>query len=419
MQIRDPIHRGITLSPSEVELLRSPWLQRLRTISQTGFASLPFPGATHSRFSHSLGVMHLAGRAFDNAYRQWSFSEPDARERFRAVVRVAALVHDLGHAPFSHCTEFAMPPLSALGLTWVPAASRRATHEDYTLAILEHGSLGATIARAFPFTARHVAALIASEVRVGDNWFRDGGFDHRRLLAQIVSSELDADRLDYLVRDAHYTGAAYGQVDVEWLLTSLTAWPADGALRLGLDRRAVYAFDDFLVARHHMFLMVYFHHTSVIYEEMLRRHVRAEGCTWSLPSDLDAYLQVDDVQLQQHLRTSAEPWARRIVEHRPWRRVAEKHGPPVGAALDREADRLRECGIEPIVLTSTGSLSRYGGVGKARPGIYVVHGPHRATPLAEATAIFDRYAEDRCISRIYVAPEHVEPATRILEGRLP
>ena len=124
-----------------------------------------------------------------------------------------------------------------------------------------------------------------------DDFFVDDGLDHRRLLSQIVSSELDVDRLDYLVRDARYTGANYGQVDVNWLISNLDAWPADGQVCLGLDGRAVYAFDHFLIARHHMFLMVYFHHKSVVYEEMLRRYVDSAGCTWTFP-ELDGWLGV-------------------------------------------------------------------------------------------------------------------------------
>lgn len=409
MIIRDPIHKGIRVSPSEEAVVRSPWIQRLRNIGQTGFAHLAFPGATHSRFSHSLGVMHLAGRAFDSATACWTFSSPTVRERLRAVVRVAALTHDLGHAPFSHCTEFAMPEVEQLGLTWLPARRRRATHEDYTLAILERSSLREVIDTAFPFTARHVAALISPEVRVGDDFFRDGGFDHRRLLSQIVSSELDVDRLDYLVRDAHYSGASYGHVDVDWLLTNLGCWMADGSVGLALHERAIYAFDDFLIARHHMFLMVYFHHTSVVYEEMLKRHVETADCGWSIPSDLDAYLEVDDIHLLNHLRRSDDPWARAIVEHRPWTRVLERHGTPTQAEVEPEARRLEAAGLDPMVVRSTGRLSRYAQVGRKRsraPAIYVLDDDGGATPLSEATAVFGRFADDRCISRIYLAPEH-------------
>src|SRR5690606_5133502 len=128
-----PIHGAIRLTAAETEVVDHPFVQRLRNILQTGFSHLPFPGATHSRYSHCIGAAFLAGRAFDSAYSDWHFTRPGARDDFRSLVRVAALCHDLGHAPFSHCTEFAMPPLAALGLTWYGAGqgARRATHEDY------------------------------------------------------------------------------------------------------------------------------------------------------------------------------------------------------------------------------------------------------------------------------------------------
>ncbi|MEZ4322509.1 MAG: HD domain-containing protein [Myxococcota bacterium] len=407
------------VSPAEVHVIDDPWVQRLRNIAQTGFAHLPFPSATHTRFSHSLGVMHLAGRAFDSAYRGWDFGKPDTRERFRQLVRVAALCHDLGHAPFSHCTEFAMPALRDLGSTWVRDADRRATHEDYTLAILECTGLAPLIELHFPFTARHVAALISGEVRVGDDFFWDGGFDHRRLLSQIVSSELDVDRLDYLVRDAYFSGATYGRVDVDWLISNLSAWPKDGQVWLGLQQRAIYAFDDFLISRHHMFLMVYFHHESVVFEEMLKRYLAQPACDWSLPAELDAYLAVDDIALVQHLRTVDDPWARRVDELRPWKRIVERHGNPVQASVEAEEARLVEAGFDPIAVTSTGRLSRYAVVGRKRqsaPSIYVLHDDRKATRLDEATEVFERYREARCISRVYVAPEDVDAARELLRG---
>jgi len=419
VEIRDPIHGGMKLTAPEVAVVDDPWVQRLRNIAQTGFAHLPFPGATHTRFGHSLGVMHLSGRAFDSAYADWEFDHLGTAERFRQLVRIAALCHDLGHAPFSHCTEFAMPKLADLQLSWLRSADRRSSHEDYTLAILEHTGLARVIEQNFPFTARHVAALISSEVRVPDDFFRDGGFDHRRLLAQIVSSELDVDRLDYLVRDAYFSGATYGHVDVDWLISNLAAWPKDGQVWLALKERAIYAFDDFLISRHHMFLMVYFHHESVIFEEMLKRYVADPACEWSLPGELDAYLKVDDITLIQHLRQTDNPWAQRVTGLRPWSRVIERHGNPVQASVEAEEAELLAAGFDPIAVTSTGRLSRYAVEGRKRqraPGIYVLHDDRRATRLDESTEVFERYAEARCISRVYVAPEDVEAAKRLLRG---
>ena len=426
MEVRDPIHGAMVLDVDETVIADHPWVQRLRGIRQTGFSHLPFPGATHSRYAHSLGVMHLAGQAFDSAYADWTFDDPGARARFRSVVRLAALCHDLGHAPFSHCTEFAMPPVSELRIGWTrgePGGSdRRATHEDYTVAILEHTDLARAIAEHFPFGARHVAALISRDVRVADDFFFDGGLDHRRLLSQIVSSELDVDRLDYLVRDATFTGARYGWIDSSWLLSNLEAWPADGQVCLALDGRALYAFDHFLLARHHMFLMVYFHHKSVVFEELLRRYVTDPACRWSLPADLDRYLRVDDVSLIQHLRDSDHPFARRVVDQQPYKRVLERHGTPREADLGAQEEALREAGIDVIPAASTGRLSRYDRIGRKRqraPAIYVLDRVpgmpvERVTDLVEASRVFERYADERRIARLYVAPEDVQRARRVL-----
>jgi HD superfamily phosphohydrolase len=422
VEIRDPVLGAVYLSSDEAAVVEHPWVQRLRHIGQTGFTRLAFPGATHSRFLHSLGVCHLAGVAFDNAYRKWSFESSDARERFRGVVRVAALCHDLGHPPFSHCTEFSMPSLGALGVSWYSRADpdRRATHEDYTIAILEHSQLGQVIAERFGFTARHVGALIASDISVPDGFFHDGGLDHRRLLSQIISSELDVDRLDYLVRDAEYTGAQYGRVDRDWLLGNLSAHVRDGSVCLALRGRAVYAFDHFLLARHHMFLQVYFHHKSVIYEEMLKRWVLSDDCDWALPAALDAYFRVDDVSLTQHLRAVTHPMARRVAERRPYRRALERHGTRREADVSADQRRLETQGIDVISAASTGRLSRYDAFGRKRrsaPPIYVVdafRADGRVRDLAEVSQVFRRYADERCIARLYVPPEGVEQARAIL-----
>ncbi|MEM6925690.1 MAG: HD domain-containing protein [Myxococcota bacterium] len=422
MEVRDPIHGAIELSPSETVILDDPWVQRLRSIRQMGFSQMAFPGAVHTRYVHSLGVMYLAGQAFDAALEGAAFSSEDVRARLRSAVRIAALCHDLGHPPFSHCMEFAMPPVADLQLGWLDPGDRVATHEDYTIAILEHTSLGRLIQEHFDFTARHVASLVCPEISPGDDFFLDGGLDHRRVLSQIVSSELDVDRLDYLPRDAVYSGARYGQVDVGWLIRNLTTWIDDGHVNLALEGRAVYAFDHFLLARHHMFLMIYFHHKSVIYEEMLRRSVGATA--YALPSDLDAYLLADDVGLQADLRRSGEPWARRIVEHRPFHRVFERHGNPQSVDLETMTTRLDESGIPSIAAASTGRLSRYAQYGakrrEAHP-IYVLERTkgmpvERVRPLAQVSEVFERYADERVIGRIYVDPDHLDKARAVIDA---
>jgi HD superfamily phosphohydrolase len=424
VEVRDPIHGAIDVESDELAILDDPFVQRLRQVRQTGFSYLPFPGATHSRYAHCVGVMHLAGQAFDKAFTGVTLGASDRRDLRRAL-RIAALCHDLGHAPFSHCAEFAMPPLASLGIQWYGAIAdpgRKATHEDYTVAILERTPLVATIAACSPFTARHVAALISADVAPADDFFVRGGLDYRRILSQIVSSELDVDRLDYLRRDSYFTGARYGEIDASWILGNLAAVNDDGNVTLALDARAIYAFDHFLLARHHMFLMVYFHHKSVVYEEMLRRHVSSKDRSFAIPADLEAYLGFDDVALESVLRTSAEPWARRIVERRPYQRLVERHGKPGDIDFQPEKDKLFDAGIGVIHAASTGRLSRYAAVGKKRnkappiavldrlPGMPV----ERVRTLSMASDVFENYAQDRLIARLYVAPEELDRARVVL-----
>jgi HD superfamily phosphohydrolase len=423
MEVRDPIHGAIPVADAEIPVVDHPFVQRLRGVRSTGFSHLPFPGATHSRYSHSLGVMHLAGKAFDSAYADFGLDAATTR-RFRHVVRLAALCHDLGHAPFSHSTEFAMPPVSELRISWYRhSEERRASHEDYTIALLQHTSLASTIAANGEATAQHVAALISQDVASPDDFFVHQGLDHRPILSQFVSSELDVDRLDYLLRDSYYTGARYGQIDVAWLVSNLVAHAMGDEVSLALDFPALYAFDDFLIARHHMFLMVYFHHKSVAYEELLKRWVLSADTEWSLSADLDAYLYVDDISLEAYLRTSKNEYARRMVERRPFRRVLEVHGTPSEVDLSGQAQQLRDAGIDVIHAGSTGKLSRYNVFGQKReraPDLYVLERMQkmpveRVQSLTDASKVFLRYADARRIARLYVRPEEVGRARGVLD----
>ena len=173
-----------------------------------------------------------------------------------------------------------------------------------------------------------------------------------------------------------------------------------------------------MIARHHMFLMVYFHHKSVVYEELLKRWVTSPDCDWAIPAELDRYLYVDDISLEAHLRTSDDRWARRIVERRPYRRVLERHGTPDEVDVTAEAALLESVGIDVISAGSTGTISRYNIVGQKReraPVIFVIDAG-RVTTLASATEIFQRYADARRLARLYVPPEDVERAKALLRS---
>ena len=214
MEIKDPIHGSIEVNSSEVAVIDSREFQRLRSIKQLGFAEFSFPGATHNRYIHSVGVMHLAGRAFDSVFRTFEFSSADARARLRQTVRLGALLHDIGHGPLSHTTEETMPSVDALQIDaykhrkpkpgMLLNRGRRATHEDYSIKFLTDSALTEILRANFKsIDPLHIACLIDRALEVPDDFFFDHGLDLRPVLSQIVSSEMDVDRMDYLERDAY------------------------------------------------------------------------------------------------------------------------------------------------------------------------------------------------------------------------
>jgi HD superfamily phosphohydrolase len=207
IEVRDPVHGTLVFSSGETAVIDSPEFQRLRAIKQLGFADVSFPGVTHTRFLHSLGVCHLAGQVFDRVFRQFPFSSDAHKQRFRQVFRLGALLHDVGHGPLSHTTEEVMPPLSDLNISIYagrPAGKEmRATHEDYTIKYLTDSNLSRVLQKNFSdISPIHIACLIDKSIPSPDDFFIEQGVDMRPILSQLVSGELDCDRMDYLERDS-------------------------------------------------------------------------------------------------------------------------------------------------------------------------------------------------------------------------
>ena len=416
MDIKDPIHGSMPVSQAELAILDSAHVQRLRQIKQLGFAEYSFPGAVHNRYIHVLGVMHLAGQAFDVVFKKFPFRNEATRTRLRQCTRLAALLHDLGHGPLSHTTEEVMPMLSELKVDaykrrapgFEITKDRRADHEDYTIKILTDSALTAELRQQFPdIDPLHVACLVDKNLLPPDDFFIDNGLNFRNILSQMVSSELDCDRMDYLERDAYFCGTNYGKFELSWLLGNLTYHQRDGDLFLALDRRALYTFDDFLISRHHMYLMVYFHHKSVIYEEMLLRYLTSPDCTYKLSPDLNEYMRATDYSIYEHLASSPNEWAQRISQRRPFKVVFEHHavGPSerptkMRAALDAE-------NINVIMASSQARLSKYHTLAPAdKLPIYVVDQFDplgEIMPIEDSSEIFRKYEETRSITRLYVA----------------
>ncbi len=240
--VRDPVHDVIafhTERPLDAllfSLINAAEFQRLRRIRQLGLTSLAYPGADHSRYSHSLGVMETARRIL--AELQHSFAITEAQ---RAICLSAALLHDLGHGPFSHVFE------RVSGVE----------HEQLTCrVILDQDSEVNRLLRAYDRDLpQGVTDLLQHR-------------PHASFLSDIVSSQLDADRFDYLLRDNLMTGSRYGDYDLEWLLHALVVEP--GGDRLAVHAKGVSAVEAFLQSRYHMYRNVYFHKVVRSAEGMVR-----------------------------------------------------------------------------------------------------------------------------------------------------
>ncbi len=425
MEIRDPIHGTIDLSKPEVALCDSAAYQRLRAIKQLGFSEFSFPGATHNRYLHSIGVAHLAGKAFDQIFKNYSFSTVEKRNTLRQTLRMAALLHDIGHGPLSHASEEVMPAVGSLNIKAYQYKAqptdpeRQADHEDYTIKFITDSSLTDVLDKAGVSTF-HVAALIDKELLVKDDFFTDNGLNFKTVLSQVISSELDADRMDYLGRDAYFCGTNYGKVELEWLLNHLTFHIEDDNAYLALGRRALYTFDDFLLSRHHMHLMVYFHHKAIIYEEMLHKYLKSYDCSFTLPSDIEEYIHCTDMALFQHLRTVSNPWAKRINEREPFKVLFELHTTEPNPRVSKMKLALEDQGVDCILANSTARLSKYhasSALDQSLPIFVVDPYDKRSKPyrIEEKTEIFQKYEEIRRIERLYVAPEEVSKSKEIID----
>jgi len=414
-QIRDPIHGVIFISHNERAVIDSAPFQRLRHIKQVGFADFAFPCATHSRYSHSLGAMFLASRIFDRVIASDQMATCD-RNRMRQTVRLAALLHDIGHPPLSHTTEMMLPTTSS----WKSQASGnvRATHEDFTLRILLDSPLTKIIEDSFSeleISASTVASLLCGSH--DDDFFRSGGKDFSPILRQIISSEIDADRMDYLLRDSFFCGVNYGNFDLDWLIENLVGIEFKDNLFLGLKARAIFAFEDFLLSRYHMFLSVYFHHTPVIMEKMLRRFFEECPQAFTLPADINEYLSLNDLDLWQALRKSDNPWAQRIVQRRPYvmldEQVLSSANVVDGQKLHHDMiEALHKANIDVMTSQSKSVLSNY--VGKIKSPLFVEDLQKRAVLLEEYSQLFVRYQIPAEIYRIFVDGKDKEKAERII-----
>ncbi len=424
MRIRDPIHGTLSVSAPEKAVIDSRFFQRLRHVRQLGFGDLAFPGGTHTRHAHCLGAMHVAGRLFDAVVARSALPEAVAA-RFRAAVRAAVLCHDIGHMPLSHASEQIAPLRAALKLPgWLEGEAppdARASHEDYGAKILADSSLTPLLRSEYGplgITPEDLAFLVTGQQPPGGSHFVHDGVDWSPLLRALVSGELDADRMDYLLRDSFYTGVQYGRYDLDWVASNLNPAVRDGQAWLALSRAAAFAFEDFLLSRYHMFVSVYLHHTSVNFDHMLHRYYEEAPGEFEIPADPETFLDCDDVALHHALRRSSNRWARRIVTRQGYKLLA--------SFTERDADydlraleaALTEAGMDHFSVTSRTTLSRY--ADKGGPSLFILDvSTGRLTEVSRYTPLYQRYSGSLELRRLFVRPDQAEAARARLARLLP
>ncbi|MDX1500953.1 MAG: HD domain-containing protein [Thermoanaerobaculia bacterium] len=391
---RDPIHGFIHADRLESELINSAPLQRLRSIHQLAFTHMVYPGAEHTRFPHVLGAMALAGRVYDVlAARSDGLLDPDPRALPRRLVRIAALVHDIGHAPFSHSAE----ELFEEGIDHEEMSRRLLAIDEMAAIFDEHGD---------GVTAEAVARLLGRPEGPAE-----------RLLSQVVSGELDVDKMDYLMRDSLHCGVRYGHFDLDRLLETMLPIrdPQRGSWGIGVEEGGVHALEALVMARYYMFTQVYFNVTGKALELHFSEWLRETGRRW--PADPLRFLEHDDVSVLSEMRRSDSLHARAVVERRRFPLAYETHEhltPAEKAEFEALLPRLlAQFGPERLLVSNSAKDPHR----LAEGPVLVRSAGGRLQPMEEASQ-FIRHLERIERYRIYSPPEIRERVAAAVETGL-
>ncbi|MFQ5831926.1 MAG: HD domain-containing protein [Candidatus Thorarchaeota archaeon] len=273
MEINDPIHGFISLSEIEARIVNSSPYQRMRRIKQLSGGHFVYPTAEHTRFGHCIGAMHLAGLTGRRLLSSVKLGEEALQE-----VRIAGLLHDIGHGPFSHVFEESL------------IEKRGWNHEDVTEWIIRESEIG-DILEDGGVSKNRIANLVRGRRKKKTD----------AVVSSIVAGQVDADKMDYLIRDSFYCGVNYGLVDIHRLINSLEV---SDDMTLEFDLAARGALEAFLVARYEMFLNVYYHKTVRSVEVMLIKLMNAADSVLGLTSfsTPEEFLALDDMSLISRIR---------------------------------------------------------------------------------------------------------------------
>lgn len=342
-RFRDPIHGFIEVRPLEKKIIDSLPFQRLRNIKQLAFTNYVYHGAEHTRFGHSIGVMHLATKAFRSAvskgtYRFEKEELANARtiEWLEQILRLIALTHDLGHAPFSHAGEDAFPVKQTL----TGGKKKNYTHEDMTAKIIAETEIGEYIneigaefkhkyGEKYDITPELINEIYAGTIPGDKSIFT--------FLHMFMDSELDCDKMDYLLRDSTFCGVSYGRYDVERLISCLTIFKKkrDPAPYLGIESGGVQAFEEFVLARYFMFVQVYFHRVRRFFDITFASALKKCLPDGVFPIEVRQYLEWDDNKVMELLKRSMDdvPEAKSIISRCPWAMVYQTKTHPGGDGI--------------------------------------------------------------------------------------
>ncbi|MBF0556992.1 MAG: HD domain-containing protein [Nitrospirae bacterium] len=286
-EIRDPIHSFIQRSELEEKIIDLPVFQRLRGIKQLAMANLAYPGALHTRFEHSLGVMHIAGRLAERLVSD---------HEIRKLIRLAALLHDIGHGPFSHVSENILEKY--YDASKVIPKSKDKIHELITANIIQNNSELASL------LSKHDCDRIVGYLQ---------GQRGESIVKDIISGPLDGDKQDYLLRDSYYCGVKYGIFDIDRLIGILRAHQYEHDRSLAVSRDGLYVIEQFVLAKYHMTTQVYRHKVRLISDMMITRAlelgIEVDGldflkklyCYDGTQAFIDNYLQWDDARLSSEI----------------------------------------------------------------------------------------------------------------------
>jgi HD superfamily phosphohydrolase len=404
-EIRDPIHTFIRMNSHERAVVDSAPYQRLRNIHQLALTYLVYPGATHTRFEHCLGVMDLASRIFDVITAEANLTEA-AREllpprdtfgHWRLVLRLAALCHDVGHLPFSHAAETELLPEGV-------------SHEDLSRKVIESEEMKGLWSQ-FNIRADEVAKLA-----IGPEHYPEPLTEWETLLAEIITGDaFGADRMDYLLRDAYHAGVAYGRFEHHRLIDSMRILPQGEAEipALGIEQGGIQSAESLLWARYLMYTQLYFHHVRRIYDFHLQQFLSAWLPNGKFGTEVAQHLAVTDAEVIAAMRAACNDPAlpghvpaRRIIKRQHFRMVADfnaadRDGDPMAAS--HLAERIVErFGAERVRLDSYRPKSK-----GARFPVLTRDGKIEWSTLLSATL---NQVPTFAVEYVFVDPEIADPA---------